>query len=94
VHALLGDEAWRDFTVITNVRQPWDKMVSLRFFRPARTARFGSGSVAIVDLDDARQRLEAMAIRFTRSSNSAVAASYADWIETFGYRFESREAAR
>lgn len=158
IHELVGDDVWRDSLVIANVRNPWDKMVSLLFFRPARTARFGSGSIEITDVHDARLRLEAMMRRFVRSSCDdflnpespavdrvirqdrldsdllsiarelelpdrerpivreksqsrpewardwrplyttsaieSVASTYADWIQVFGYSFDSREATR
>ncbi|MDO9589786.1 MAG: hypothetical protein Q7J04_01415 [Microcella sp.] len=158
IYRLVGDDVWREFLVITNVRQPWDKMVSLLFFRPGRTARYGSGSLEITDVHDARRRLEAMTRHFVRSSCDAflepdsppvdrvirqdrldadlrsiavelelpdrdrpigreksrvrpdwardwrplytdaaiesVATCYGDWIETYGYRFDSPEAAR
>lgn len=158
VHALVGEVVWQRYRSIVNVRNPWDKLASLLFFRPGRTARFGGGSLEITDLDDARRRLERMTATFQRPScdrflepgspaidtalrldrldtdlrtlaaelglpeanrrlphhksgtrpdwardwrplytdaaAQSVAALYDDWITTFGYRFDQREATR
>ena len=158
IHDVVGAEMWRDYLTIANVRNPWDKMVSLLFYRPARTARFDSGELDITSMDQARRRLERLAATFRRSPCDAilepgsppidriipldriehdlqliaaelglpdrgqsltrqksltrpewardwrplytdaaiesVARSYSDWIEAFGYRFDSREATR
>lgn len=158
IYGLVGDDIWQQYLTIANVRNPWDKLVSLLFFRPRRTARFAGGVVEIADLADARRRLERMTATFERSAcdrflepgspvidrvlrqdrladevralaselnlpdadrslahhksamrpawardwrplytdaaAESVARIYADWIDAYGYRFDTREAAR